>query len=71
MNLLLVSKLSPIRCMEVNAYSAPGSYSDHTLVNSSRWWGPNMLESSVRKAKLSIITAMNKFSICKANEGTI
>lgn len=30
------------------AYLAAGSYSDQTRLNSSRWWGPRMLQSRVK-----------------------
>ena len=42
-------------------YVAPGSNSDHTRTNSSRWCGPRIDSSRVRYSKLSIMTATNKF----------
>lgn len=49
--------------VQAETYHAAGSYSAHTLINSSRWWGPRMEESRVRYSKLSIMTATNRFSI--------
>ncbi len=49
--------------VQTETYHAAGSYSAHTRINSSRWWGPKMEESRVRYSKLSIMTATNRFNI--------
>lgn len=49
--------------VQAETYHAAGSYSAHTRINSSRWWGPRMEESRVRYSKLSMMTATNRFNI--------
>ena len=50
---------------DLGTHLAPGSNSDHTRTNSSRWWGPRIDSSRVRYSKLSMMTATKRFNIWK------